>query len=46
MQEEKETHHGEADFVTKIMEATYAVLGILKVVILDETEASWSVGAV
>lgn len=39
MQEEEETHPGEADFVAKIVEATDAILGILKVVILDKSEA-------
>jgi hypothetical protein len=44
-QNEEETHPGEADFVAKIVEATDAVLGILKVVILDESEANWLAGA-
>jgi hypothetical protein len=45
-QDEEETHPGEADFVAKIVEATDAVLGILKVVILDKSEADWLAGAV
>jgi hypothetical protein len=45
-QDGEETHPGEADFVAKIVEATDAVLGILKVVILDESETNWLAGAV
>jgi hypothetical protein len=36
------TYPSEADLITKVVEATNAVLGILEVVVLDETEAEVS----
>lgn len=33
------THPGETDFVTQVVKAADAVLGIFEVVILDETKA-------
>lgn len=37
------SYPSEADFVTKVVEATDAVFGILEVVILDESKADGSV---
>ena len=36
---ESNTYSGKADFVTRVVEATDAILGVFVVVVLDEAEA-------